>query len=210
MAQRILEPGEIESLAKASIPRIRLPDRSVVFARRAARLRQLAGPSALGDYLKFLASLVDAQHAALATLTVPPPTKAHLEQSGEHRMPPLHPSTWPRPQQWRETLEFLCAALSVAADFPSGVSQGIARIRRATPAWIETQASSILEAQSDAIEAHIAPIVMAALQVHWVALAAQFLADEVKPRQELGKVGGSLGCKVREKVAMGGSNFDAG
>jgi len=66
MAQRILEPGQIETLAQASIPRIRLPAREFVFTRRAARLRRLAAGSALGDYLQFLAVLVDAQHAALA------------------------------------------------------------------------------------------------------------------------------------------------
>jgi FdhE protein len=179
MAQRILEPGQIETLAKASIPRIRLPDREFLFARRAVRLRQLAGPSALGDYLKFLAALVDAQHAALTRLTVPPPEKAHIERSGEHGMPPIHPSTWPRPPEWRKTLESLCAALAAEAEFPSGVREGITVIRQATSAWIETQATSILEAQNDAIEAHIAPIIMAALQVHWVALADHFVADEV-------------------------------
>ena len=42
MAQRILESGEIETLAERSIPRIRLPDRALIFARRATRLRKLA------------------------------------------------------------------------------------------------------------------------------------------------------------------------
>jgi FdhE protein len=54
MAQRILEPGQIEALAQASIPRIRLPARAFGFARRTARLRRLAGGSALGEYLRFL------------------------------------------------------------------------------------------------------------------------------------------------------------
>jgi FdhE protein len=180
MAQRILEPGQIETLAERSIPRIRLPDRAFVFARRAARLRQLAGGSALGDYLQFLAALVDAQHVALAHLTVPPPEKAHIERSDEHRMPPIHASTWPRAHQWRETLESLCSALAAQAGFPSGVNEGISIIRRATSAWIEAQATSILEAQNDAIDARVVPFVMAALQAHWVALTAHFVADEVK------------------------------
>jgi FdhE protein len=180
MAQRILEPGQIETLAQASIPRLRLPDRALVFARRAARLRQLAGGSALGDYLKFLAALVDAQHAALAHLSAPPPDKAHIERSAEHGMPPLHPSAWPRAHAWRETLESLCAALAAPAGFPSGVGEGISRIRRAPSAWIETQATSILEAQNDAIDAHVAPLIMAALQAHWVALAGHFHIEEVK------------------------------
>jgi len=158
MAQRILEPGQIETLAQASIPRIRLPAREFVFTRRAARLRRLAAGSALGDYLQFLAVLVDAQHAALADSAVPPPSAAQIESSGEHGMPPIHAATWPRAPQWRETLEFLCAA----------------------PARIEAQAASILEARNEAVDIPVATVIMAALQVHWIALAAQFTADQVK------------------------------
>jgi len=179
MAQRILEPGQIETLAQASIPRIRLPDREFVFARRAARLRKLAAGAALGDYLQFLAALVDAQHAALAHLSVPPPTAAHMDKSGAHGMPPIHASSWPRAPQWRETLEFLCASLAAHAGFPAGVSNSIAAIRGAAPAWIEAQATAILEAQSEAVDIAVAPFVMAALQVHWVALAARFAANQV-------------------------------
>jgi FdhE protein len=180
MAQRILEPGQIETLAQASIPRIRLPDRELVFARRAVRLRKLAAGSALGEYLQFLAALVDAQHAALARLSVPTPTSAQLERSGEHGMPPIPAATWPRAPQWRETLEFLCAALAAQTGFPAGVRDSISTIRRSTPAWIEAQATSILEARNDAVDISVAPVVMAALQVHWVALAAHFVADEVE------------------------------
>jgi FdhE protein len=180
MAQRILEPGQIETLAQASIPRIRLPARESVFARRAARLRKLAAGSALGDYLQFLAVLVDAQHAALAHLTMPLPTAGQIERSGEHGMPPIHAATWPRAPQWRDTLEFLCAALAAQTSFPAGVSDSIATIRRAAPAWIEAQATSILEARNEAIDIPVATVVMAALQVHWIALAAHFAADQVK------------------------------
>src|SRR6202790_3482451 len=161
MAQRILEPGQIETLAQASIPRVRLPNREFVFARRAARLRKLAAGSALGDYLQFLAVLVDAQHAALVHLAVPMPAAPHIERSGEHGMPPIHAATWPRASQWRETLEFLCAALAARTGFPAGVSDSIATIRRATPAWIEAQATSILEARNEDIDIPVAPVVMA-------------------------------------------------
>src|ERR1700730_141713 len=112
MAQRILEPGQIETLAQRSIPRIRLPEREFVFARRAARLRKLAAGSALGDYLQFLAVLAGAPHDARAHLAVPLPTAGQIERSGEHGMPPVQTATWPRAPQWRETLEFLCAALA--------------------------------------------------------------------------------------------------
>jgi FdhE protein len=181
MAQRILEPGQIETLAKASIPRIRLAARGSVFARRAARLRQLAAGSALGDYLQFLAALVDAQQAALAQVSVPMPSAAHLDRSAEHGMPPIQAATWARPPQWLETLEFLCAALAAQAGFPAGVSDSLAVIRRAPPPWIEAQANAILEMRNDAVDLSVAALLMAALQVHWVAAAVQFAADEVEP-----------------------------
>jgi FdhE protein len=180
MAQRILEPGQIETLAERSIPRIRLPDRAFVFARRAARLHKLAAGAALADYLQFLAVLVQAQHVALAHLPVGLPAQAHIERSGEHGMPPIHASTWLQAQPWRETLESLCAALAARPGFPAGVREGIATIRGSTAAWIAAQAASILDAQGEAVDAHIAPLVMAALQVHGVALAGCFVAAEVK------------------------------
>src|ERR1700693_5939363 len=129
MAQRILEPGEIETLAERSIPRIRLRDRAFVFSRRAARLRKLAAGAVLGDYLQFLAVLVEAQHVALAQLAVGLPAEAHIERSGEHGMPPIHASIGLRAQQWRETLESLCAALAGPSGFAAGVSENLAKMR---------------------------------------------------------------------------------
>jgi FdhE protein len=180
MAQRVLEPGEIETLAQRSIPRIRLPDRSFVFARRAARLRALAEGASISEYLHFLATLADAQHAALADASEPPPTAAHIDTAGEYHMPPIHASTWPRSPRWRDTLESICAAMHAQPGSPAGVGASILKIRRATPAWIEAQAMSILQADNDSVDVLCAPLVMAALQVHWAALASQFVADKVK------------------------------
>ena len=69
MAQRILEPGEIETLASRDVPRIILPDVTSLFAERATRLRSLAAHSAIGGYLQLLAALADAQQAVLDELT---------------------------------------------------------------------------------------------------------------------------------------------
>lgn len=179
MVQRVLEPGQIETLASRSIPRVRLPERGSVFAKRAARLRQLSVGASLGDYMQLLAVLVDAQQAALLKLTLALPTEAEIARSGEHGMPPLQASVWLPGQTWRETLEFLCTEIAAHSSFPAGVGQSIAVIREATPAWLEAQAMSILDAQSDAIDARAALFIMAALQVHGAALAAGFVADKV-------------------------------
>ncbi|HEY2678186.1 MAG TPA: formate dehydrogenase accessory protein FdhE, partial [Steroidobacteraceae bacterium] len=54
------------------------------------------------------------------------------------------------------------------------VGRSIALIRAATPAWLDAQAASILEAQNDAIDPQAALFIMAALQVHGAALAERF------------------------------------
>ncbi len=150
-----------------------------MFAKRAARLRQLSVGASLGDYMQFLAVLVDAQQAALLKLSPAPPTETEIAQSGEHGMPPIQASIWLPRQPWRETLAFLCAEIAAHSSFPAGVGQSIAVIRQATPAWLEAQAISILDSKSDAIDVRAALFIMAALQVHGAALAAGFVADKV-------------------------------
>jgi FdhE protein len=179
MVQRVLEPGQIETLASRSIPRVRLPERGSVFAKRAARLRHLSVGAPLGDYLQFLAVLVDAQQTAILKLTPALPTETEIALSGEHGMPPIQASVWLARQTWRETLDFLCTEIAGHSGFPAGVGQSIAVIRAATPAWLEAQAVSILDAESDTIDARAALFIMAALQVHGAALAAGFVADKV-------------------------------
>src|SRR5258708_20710334 len=110
MAQRILEPGQIETLAQRSIPRIRIPDLTRLFALRAARLRTLAQASPIGDYLRLCAVVSDAQHAALADFPVDLPTAAQIETAQTHRMPPVAAAGSPRSPQWHPTLHTISAA----------------------------------------------------------------------------------------------------
>ena len=180
MAQRILEPGEIETLAQRSIPRVRLPARATVFARRASRLRDLSTSTGIGDYLRFLAVLVDAQHSALADLSVSVPTPAHLKASAGHGMPPIQPAAWPRTDAWFETLKGISDALAAHAEFPLGVSETVSRLRRAPREWIEAQADALLQGEDQRIDGAAAPLVMAALQVHWSALAASLAVEAVR------------------------------
>ena len=65
--QRILDPAQIEAFAQRTIPRIRLPDPASLFLRRAARLRDLSEGHAVGDYLRLMATVSDAQQAALGS-----------------------------------------------------------------------------------------------------------------------------------------------
>ena len=82
------DPIPIGEIAKP--PFVRLPDPLAMFARRAARLRELAGGHELHAYLKFLADLCDVQHrlqTGLPDAELPPADV--IARSRQFRMPPL-------------------------------------------------------------------------------------------------------------------------
>jgi FdhE protein len=173
MTQRILEPGQIETLAARSIPRVRLPDRTRVFLDRAARLRMLAQDHAIGGYLELVARLCDAQQTALAKHAPAPPEAATIERAEAHGMPPLLASG-PRDAAWRALLTELVDALAPHA---APVGELAQRLRAATPEWLEAQADAVLAERADLVDLAAAPFVMAALQVHWTARTAAFSAE---------------------------------
>lgn len=180
MNQRILERGQIETLASRSIPRVRIPQRSRLFAERAARLRALAQASPIADYLRLCAVVADGQHAALHGFVATAPSAAELALANEYRMPPLAPASWPRAAQWREALATICAAVVAETGFPAEVARLAARVRDASGDELEAQADALLGLRDGAVDAAAAPFVMAALQVNWAALSSGFAADEVQ------------------------------
>jgi len=178
--QRILEPGQIEALAQRAVPRVCLPDRTRVFAARAERLRALAGPQhAIGDYLRLMASLAEAQHRALTGFESTPPTAAQVAQARTHGMPVVQATAWPRDPRWRDVLSELCAALAALPDVPPAVRDRCDALRRAPAGQLESEADALLAVAREGIDAAAAPIMMAALQVAWVDLASRLAVDDV-------------------------------
>ena len=174
---RILEPGQIETLAQGAIPRTRLPERSGPFAARARRLRQLAAPGAIGeaigDYLRLMAAAAEAQEATLATLDPKLPSAAELERSRTHRMPPIQAGGWPREPPWRVLAAELTERVAAVADLPDSARHELSQVRTLPPEWLEAQADALLGGRREEIEVALAPFVMAALQTWWVALASR-------------------------------------
>jgi len=181
--RRILEPGQIEAFAEGAIPRLRLPDRTRLFAARAQRLRQLGGTGApgqaIGDYLRLMAAVAEAQQVALRTFEAPLPTATQIAQSHTHGMPLIHASGWPREREWRDLVAQLCGSVAAARDVPPGTREACERLRALPPQQMEAQADALLAARADAIEVAAAPFLMAALQVYWVALASRLAPDNV-------------------------------
>lgn len=159
-------------------PPILLPVRQHVFAERADRFDTLAVGHSLQDWLAFLSRLSRAQHAASQALPpLPLPDAASLEQARRHGMPPLNVTSTPRPEAWRAVVRQLAAALE--AEAPPAARQSLAALREAPDAWLEKLADALLGGEPDPQDAAELPIVAAALQVVWTALASRLDATHL-------------------------------
>ena len=175
--QRILERGEIEGLDHTNIPRLRLPVRKAVFADRAARLRQLAADSPLAAYLHLMAGLAEGQHKALADRLFVGPTEARIDLAQTHGMPPLQAVGWQRDPVWRELLIGLLDQVAAMPELPDAALNIVRALKhdaQHAPDAVEAQADAILAERDEGVNAATAPFIMAALQVYWTGLAAEF------------------------------------
>jgi len=184
--QRILDPAQIEAFAQRSIPRLRLADPASLFAKRAERLRGLREKHAIGEYLALMASVCEAQHAALAALTAPAadaaadqlaPARERMALAREHGMPLLQATAWPRDARWRAVLSGICRSIAALQGFPPRVGTLCDRLAACDPGLLEQQADRILS-RGAGIDIEAAPFVMAALQVYFVHLVSSVAAAE--------------------------------
>ena len=191
MVQRLLEPGEIESLDHNAIPRLLLPQARSLFTARAARLRQLAnneitaipvGESMQG-YLRLMAALVDAQAAVAAALpaeTFALPPAAEIALSLEHNMPPL-PVSGARPASWRTVFAAILDQLEPLAKEQPQMAAVLAQLRELDAAQLEGCADAVLAEVTEGVDPLHAPFVAAALQVVWAMRASQLDSPAVQP-----------------------------
>jgi FdhE protein len=185
--ERVLDPARIEAFAEREVPRIRLPDRGRVFCERAERLRHLSGSEragegrAIGDYLRLMAVLADAQHSALATFSGPRPDAEALRLARTHGMPPVHAASLAREASWRGVLGELCSCVLERGEFPTAVHDSCTQLRGASVVRLEAQADALLAGRGAEVDAAAAPFLMSALQVYWLDLAAQLEPEEVTP-----------------------------
>ena len=180
--QRVLDPAQIETFAaERAIPRVRLPDPANTFSRRAARLRKLSEGHAVGDYLRLMAALVEAQQRELDALMGDGlrVDAERLRTAREHGMPPLQADGWPLDPHWRTVLFGLCDAIASAPGFPAAVATTCARVRALAVETLDEQAGLLLGAASTGVDAQAAPFIMAALQVAWTHMVCSFSHDEV-------------------------------
>ena len=176
--QRILQPGEIESLDHTSFPRVLLPDTSSLFLERANRIRQLAEGNPIADYLNFIASLVQAQHRAVQDLRVAEPNATAIAQAQEFSSP-LLPAADHLDPVWHQVLDGMLADLSGASGLPAPLQPLIAELQATGTDERNALAKRLLTKELAARDVGMAPFAMAALQVVFARRASQLRAADV-------------------------------
>ncbi|CAG9247020.1 Protein FdhE homolog [Paraburkholderia caribensis] len=171
--QRILDPGQIESIDHSAIPRLRMPERATVFSTRAARLRQLAGASPIGGYIRLMATLAEAQQQTLAQISATMPSTESIALAQQHSMPIAPATTAERDPLWRDVLQRLLDRVEAAGLVTPMLARVIDDLRVKRAEELDALADAVLALRFNEVEPASAPFVMAALQVVWTDIASR-------------------------------------
>ncbi|MDT3735797.1 MAG: formate dehydrogenase accessory protein FdhE [Denitratisoma sp.] len=167
----LLEPGQIPQ-ASGEPPRVLTADARDVFAHRARRFAQLAEGHPLGDYLRFMGRLAQAQQKALDAMpAVPVPDDAAKSQSRQHGMPLVPAQSWPRDAAWRGALRAILDEVAPAASESAAAT--IKALQAMDHAALDALAERVLRTELYGEQADKLPFVAAALQAYWTKLSAQ-------------------------------------
>lgn len=177
--QRILQPGEIEALDHTSFPRVLLPQASILFAERAARLRQLANGNPIADYLLFVAQIMDAQHKAATSSAVAAPDAEIIARAQQHSMP-LLPAVDHIDPAWQAVLDTMLDSLQSGDQaLPEPLQPLIQELRAMGSTERDDIAKKLLQKEVAARHVGMAPFIMAALQVVFTKRAADIALRDV-------------------------------
>ncbi|HEY1610002.1 MAG TPA: formate dehydrogenase accessory protein FdhE [Paraburkholderia sp.] len=180
MTQRILDPGQIQTLDPSAIVRIRPPERAGLFRARAARLRKLAADNhPIGGYLRLMAALADAQQQALDHFTAQMPSRDAIATAQQHSMPILPALSGERDPQWRAVLRRLVDRVEAAGPVMPALAKVLDTLREMDAAALDAQADALVALRYPEIVPSTAPFIMAALQVVWTDLASRLDVREV-------------------------------
>jgi FdhE protein len=157
-----------------------LPDPATRFANTTVRLEALSDGHPMAEWLRFMARLAAAQHAAAAAMgPVAGPSHAEMEQAVDARMPPLAAEGHRRDPAWRDGLAMLLDYFDVQA-IPAPARAVMASLRERGFDAAEFLADGFLRGGVDAADAGAALYVAAALQVYFTRLAAALPAPSLQ------------------------------
>ncbi|MHB1676799.1 MAG: formate dehydrogenase accessory protein FdhE [Sulfuriferula sp.] len=177
MATTIIEPGYIQ--ASASEPVFwRTPDAATLFGDRSQRFFSLAESHRLGDFLRFMGHLAQAQQFALNSQSTPVlPDADQIDLCKAHGMPPLNYLSLQRDPDWRDGLRAILEQVAESANLAT--LGAIARIKAMPVTDLEVFADQLLAGNYAELDLAAAPLIGAALQVYWVRMASILEQNDV-------------------------------
>jgi FdhE protein len=159
---------------------IHLPDPKSRFISTASRLDVLAEGHRMAEWLKFMAALARAQHAAALSVTLSHLLdEQQLEEAVSLQKPPLAPEVHERDPSWRQGLMILLDGLD-HSPMPKGSVTAIDELRSSDAGAIEALAHDFLCGSIDSNDAVRALYVAAALQVYFTLAAASLSAPHLR------------------------------
>lgn len=163
-----------------------LPDPATRFARSAERLEALATGHPMMAWLRFMARVAEAQHAAAAALgPLAGPGPAAVQQAVDARMPPLAADGHRRDPAWRDGLALLLDHFDTGT-IPAPARAAMATLRERGAEGLEALADGFLQGGVASADVGAALYVAAALQVYFTRLAADLPAPALRLLPERG------------------------
>ncbi len=196
MGIRILPEEEIKPAAGSFYsPPLLYANPKNLYARRAKRLRQLAENNPFGDYLEFVANLVEVQLDLLESQPIAKISQdltAYLEAN--QGIKPLDAKTWKRSAEWRELLLALIEKFKPYAK--EGILPTLEWLEKASSSELEALADSLLAERYEEVGADKAVFLWAALSLYWTQLTQQL------PRNTKTEIGERHTCPVCDSAPV--------
>lgn len=178
---RIVSPDEVAKTAGA-IPPLLFANIKSLYIHRAERFRELAKDHPLADYLRFAATVADAQQKA----NHDHPLKIDLtdvqNKAAKAGHPPLSVKYYHRSLHWQQLLTAIITELKL--DLPEQIATVLETLEKCSSAELEAYADKLLNGEFGQVNSGIAPFLWAALSLYWVQMAAQLPG---KARTEVGE-----------------------
>lgn len=173
MSIRILPENEIQQAASTfHSPPLLYANPKNLYERRAKRLRQLAENNPFGDYLEFVAHIVDIQAKLLASQPIQDQSAQLAERiAASYGFKPLDTKHFHRSAEWRTLLFALIEKFKPYAN--DTIQPTLEWLEKASSNELEALADHLLHERYEEVGADKAVFLWAALSLYWTQLAQQ-------------------------------------
>ena len=170
MSIRIVSSSEVTQTA-GSIPPLLFANLKNLYSRRAERLQQLAKDHPLGDYLRFIATIVEAQQNVLQNNPLSVDLQDVLTTAEKTQQSPLSVKYFARTEYWRMALNAIIEALQPNA--PENIAIILENLLKISDKELDDLADALLAGEFNRVGSDKAIFIWAALSLYWAQLAHQ-------------------------------------